>query len=396
MEDADQSLRPLLHHSSIPTLHSVGLCTQRPRAMILTGFIVICFVAWLGFQIPRGILTNTDELLTAERSREMLLTTPWVVHFNFERSFQKPPLQYWLTALTLPRLENRTLAVRIWPAIYGVLTLIVTAWLAFLIDPTRPWLMPLSAAILISCPLFSSEAGRGLLDVGLAFYTTIAIVFAELARKHPAWWLGVAVACWLGSLQKIPLIFLIWLLIVVIRLCTPSRFSAKSGATTWLIISVLLAAAMTAIWPLVQMIKYQMPVRSVFHEEVTVWLGPEYLGKRPYLEIPFRLSTTAWVVGGLFAFLAPFAVLFWKKQRFPAAAKEIAILCIGLIALAVLFNFRAIRYIVPIVPSLCLLLAIGLHRLLEQRSTIRIGAIVLLALILIAGITQAETQIYLR
>jgi len=24
-----------------------------------------------------GILTNTDELLTAERSREMLLTTPW-------------------------------------------------------------------------------------------------------------------------------------------------------------------------------------------------------------------------------------------------------------------------------------------------------------------------------
>jgi len=44
-----------------------------------------------------GILTNTDELLTAERSREMLLTTPWVVHFNFQRSFAKPPLQYWLT-----------------------------------------------------------------------------------------------------------------------------------------------------------------------------------------------------------------------------------------------------------------------------------------------------------
>jgi hypothetical protein len=39
------------------------------RAMAVTGLIVMCFVAWLAIQIPKGILTNTDELLTAERSR---------------------------------------------------------------------------------------------------------------------------------------------------------------------------------------------------------------------------------------------------------------------------------------------------------------------------------------
>jgi hypothetical protein len=47
-----------------------------PRATALAGLIIVCFVAWLAIQIPKGILTNTDELLTAERSREMLLTTP--------------------------------------------------------------------------------------------------------------------------------------------------------------------------------------------------------------------------------------------------------------------------------------------------------------------------------
>jgi len=104
--------------------------TNDLRATALTVLIIVGFVAWLAFEIPKGILTNTDELLTAERSREMLLTTPWVVHFNFEKSFAKPPLQYWLTTLTLQSFENRTLAVRIWPLVYGVLTAITLAYLA--------------------------------------------------------------------------------------------------------------------------------------------------------------------------------------------------------------------------------------------------------------------------
>lgn len=43
----------------------------RARAITLTDVIIICFVAWLAIEIPKGLLTNTDELSTAERSREM-------------------------------------------------------------------------------------------------------------------------------------------------------------------------------------------------------------------------------------------------------------------------------------------------------------------------------------
>ncbi len=163
---------------------------QRENAIIAAALIIFCFISWLAIEIPKGILTDTDELLTAERSREMLLTTPWVVHFNFQKSFAKPPLQYWLT-LTLPRFENRTLAVRIWPLIYAVLSAITFACLVHVIAPDRPWLVPLTIAILVCCPLFSSEAGRALLDIGLAFFTTLVILFAQLARKHPAWWIGL-------------------------------------------------------------------------------------------------------------------------------------------------------------------------------------------------------------
>jgi 4-amino-4-deoxy-L-arabinose transferase-like glycosyltransferase len=367
---------------------------QQGRANALATLILVGFVVWLGIQIPKGILTNTDELLTAERSREMLLKTPWVVHFNFEKSFAKPPLQYWLTTLTLPRFENRTLAVRIWPLVYGALTAIALAFLARAIAPNRPWVVPLSLAILVCSPLFSAEASRALLDIGLAFFATLAILFAQLARKNPKWWMGVAVACWLGSLQKIPLIFLLWLVILIIRACSP--FERRALFSGWLFASIGFAVVATAVWPLFQLARYGMPVRSVFHEEVVVWLGPEYLGARPYLEIPFRLGLTGWIGGGLFAIIAPFAVLLWRKQRFPEATKEIALLCLTTIALAVLFNFRSVRYIVPIVPCLCLVLAIVLEQFLEQRSSIRIGVTALLALILIASLAQTEIQTYLR
>jgi 4-amino-4-deoxy-L-arabinose transferase-like glycosyltransferase len=364
------------------------------RPFAVASLVIVCFMAWLMIEIPKGILSNTDEVLTAERSREMLLTSPWVVHFNFQRSFAKPPLQYWITSLTLPRLENRTLAVRLWPLLYGVLTAITLAVLARVVAPDRPWVVPLSLALLVTSKLFSAEASRALLDTGLAFFTTVAILCTQLARRNPQWWLGVAVACWLGSLQKIPLIFLVWLLILIVRGSSPvERRTLFSG---WLVGSIVFAMVASAMWPLLQLAKYGMPVKSVFNEEVVVWLGPEHLGARPYLEIPSRLTTTAWIGGGLFAFAAAFAVLLWKKQRFSTATKEVAILRIGLIALAVLFNFRSVRYMVPIVPCLCLLLAVAAHRLLEQRSWVRVAAAVGTALILIASLTQAATEIHLR
>src|SRR5947209_2991617 len=157
---------------------SQNLYRQRRRAVGVAGLIVFAFAGWLALEIPKGILAQTDELLTAERTREMLMTEPWVVHYNFHRSFEKPPLQYWLTSLTLPRFQNRAVAVRIWPLVYSVLTAIALGWLVFLIEPDKPWLIPLSIAVLISSPLFSTESARGLLDVGLAFFTVLTIIFA--------------------------------------------------------------------------------------------------------------------------------------------------------------------------------------------------------------------------
>ncbi len=363
------------------------------KAIVIAVVIIATVFSWLALEIPKGILSSSgDEMLTAERSREMLLLGRSEVHFNLRPSFEKPPLQYWLTSFTLPRLQNPSLAVRIWPWFYCAVTAMVVAWLAFVVEPERPWLIPLSVAILTSFPLFSTEASRGLLDSGLALFTTAAILCAQLARKNPVWWLGTAVACLLGSLQKIPIPFLVWLLILAVRLSSPAeRNQLKSR---WLLFSILGAVVTMAIWPVSQILTFQVPFQHLFHQEVVDWLGPEHLGAQPYLEIPYRLIVTS--ACGFFIFAAPFVILFWKKSEFGNAAREISIVCIALVAIEILFNFRHVRYIEPIIPALCLLLAIAAERILRYRGVVRVATIVILAIVLLAGFVQAKLQIDFR
>ncbi len=365
---------------------------QRKWAIATAIAVLVSVFAWLAFEIPRGTLTHTDELLTAERSREMTLTGPWVVHYNFQRSFEKPPLQFWLTTLTLSRLHNRTLAVRVWPLLYGCLTMVALGWLVFLVEPNRPWLIPLSLAVLASSPLFSPEASRGFLDIGLTFFTISAILFAQLARNRPAWWLGVAAASWLGSLQKFPMPFLVWLLIILVRLT--SRVERPKLRSGWLVASMLLAFAAMAIWPLVQ-IKYGMSPGRLFHEEVMVWTGPANLGARPYFAVLYGLSTLGGACG-LLSFLAAFLVLFSKKERSPVAIREISIVSLAVIGLTIVSNFRGVRYIVPIIPCLCFFLALVFYRFLERGQIIRLRTAVVLIVVLSAGFVHSAITIERR
>ena len=55
---------------------SQDLPGQRRKAVTAAALIIIAFAVWLGLEAPRGIMWGTDELLTAERTREMLVTEP--------------------------------------------------------------------------------------------------------------------------------------------------------------------------------------------------------------------------------------------------------------------------------------------------------------------------------
>lgn len=368
-----------------------GLTRQQAMSWATSLFILALATAWLATEIPKGILTATDELLTAERTREMIVTgAKSVVQFNFRPSFEKPPLQYWLTTLTLDRFHNRSAAVRVWTLLYGVVTAIAIGWLAILIAPKRPWVGPLSLAVLMACPLFATQATRGLLDIGLAFFTTMTIVFAQLARKQPWWWCAVALMCWFGSLQKLPMPLLIWLLLLLIRLVSPAERPALR--TKWLPVSLIATVILSAIWPLLQILKYNMPLWSLFYDQVVVWTGPTRLGARPYFEIPLRMIINGGPAG-LCLLVAPLVVLFWKGERFSTAACEIALLCLATIGLAIVSNFRHVRYIIPIVPVGCCLVALVFERFFQKGGFVRSAGITACTVLLFAGFAETKIEI---
>jgi tryptophan-rich sensory protein len=153
-----------------------------------------------------------------------------------------------------------------------------------------------------------------------------------------------------------------------------------------------LAIAAMAIWPLIQILRYNMPAAQVFYEEVVVWTGPTQLGIRPYFAILFGLSTLGGACG-LVSLLAAFAVLFSKQKRPSAGVREIAIVSLAVITLAVVTNFRGVRYIIPIVPCLCFLLALSFHRFLEQRKVIRLRTAIVLTVVLLAGFVHSTITI---
>ncbi len=340
---------------------------RRFLAIAATGFIISCVVGWLFLLVQEGFLISKDEFITAERSREMLLLGRDAVRDNFEVSVVKPPLQYWLTTLTLPRFKRPQTAVRIWPLLFGTLTAIATGWLAYLIEPKQPWLMPLSVGLLLTCPLFLMETTSGRLDTGLTLFTTFSIVFAQLARDKPKWWLGVAIVCWLGTLLKIPLVALIWFVIVIVRYFSPGQRATLR--TAWLPLSVLLALLLMAIWPLIQMAAHDVPLSEVFRfDEARLLLGPSRLGSKPFLEVPFRLITT-WPCG-LVALFAAVAIHFGRNKDSRPAVVEISIVTLTLLLLIVLFGFRNGRYLMPLLPGFCVLLAPFLFWLRERRRPV--------------------------
>src|SRR5580704_16513287 len=81
------------------------------------------------FFMPLGLhaLWDSDEGRYAEIAREMLELKSWVIpHLNYVLYFEKPPLMYWLTAMSMAIFGHNAFAARFWCAVFGVLTVGVT------------------------------------------------------------------------------------------------------------------------------------------------------------------------------------------------------------------------------------------------------------------------------
>lgn len=174
----------------------------------LVGMLVFLGIALWFANMSYRTLAEPDEGRYAEIPREMLASGDWITpHLNAIPYLEKPPLQYWATAVAYSVLGVAPWVSRLWATTLGLLGIVVTFMTGRALWGTRAGVF--AALILASCPLYFVIAHIDTLDIALAFFMNAALMCSLMAwRADPAsrterrWmWL-----CWLamasGFLQK--------------------------------------------------------------------------------------------------------------------------------------------------------------------------------------------------
>ena len=166
----------------------------------LSAFIA---VIWLATLAARPLF-NPDEGRYAEIPREMLTGGDWVVpHLNGLAYIEKPPLQYWATALCYRVFGVNAFAARLYTALTALATVLLL-WLAArrLWNPETAWR---AAAVLAGMFMFVRLGQLLTLDMSLTFYMTAslaAFLLAQQAERPGRWMILAWVATALGVLTK--------------------------------------------------------------------------------------------------------------------------------------------------------------------------------------------------
>jgi len=169
--------------------------------------VVLAVVAFaVGLDNMSRPLANPDEGRYSEISREMSLSGDWVTpRLDGIKYFEKPPLQYWATAVAFEAFGYNEYAARLYVWLAAIATLALSVCTA-----RRIWGVETAAGTalaLAASPYFLALGGIVTLDMGLTLWTTFttcAFLLAEhahAARRPVAacnWmltaWLGMALA----------------------------------------------------------------------------------------------------------------------------------------------------------------------------------------------------------
>ncbi len=181
---------------------SVSPLTRRGAFALLLVFALIWFS-----NLDYRRLVHPDEGRYAEIPREMTVTGDWLTpRLNGIKYFEKPALQYWITAAAYEAFGVHHWSARLWPALAGFLNVLFIGYVGYRLG--GPTLGLYSAAVLAGCVWPVLNAHILTLDTGLTLWMNAGLgglllaQHAGTARERRGWmWMGWA-ALALATLSK--------------------------------------------------------------------------------------------------------------------------------------------------------------------------------------------------
>ncbi len=315
------------------------------------GAVTVLGILVLFFNLGSYGLWEPDEARYAEIAREMLALRDLVVpHLNYVAYVEKPPLLYWLIALSFKALGRNEFAARLIPALSALAGVLMVFFFARRTLGRRQGLM--AAAILATAPLYAVMGQVLTTDMLLTALVTAASFALFLHYREGGRWCWAAyIAMGLATLTKGPVGIALPVLSILAFLWWNGelggafrRFHAVAGA--------VIVLAIAAPWFVA--ISIAEPGFTDFYfvgEYVKRVFQPSYSHGEPiYFYAPV-------LIGGLLPWplIAPF--LRWRQsaanpaRRFCIAASAVTIAAFSIA------SAKLIPYILPAFPPLAVLIA---------------------------------------
>ena len=336
---------------------------NRRYLVFLVGIFLLVFVVPLPFR-PLSI---SDEARYAEIPREMLASGDWVVpRLNGLRYFEKPPLGYWLTALSMKAFGQNNFAGRFPSSLAAGLTALLIFWLVYRQSRDTPWAV-LSVTIYLTSFLVLAVGNTIVLDGMLTLFVTAAIAFFFAyhqepgPRKKTVLIALFGLCCGLGFLTKGFVAFAVPVLVIVPFWCWCGKWN---DLLLFPALPIFVAAAVVLPWAVAIHLLEPDFWRYFFWEEHI----RRYAGQNPQHAEPFWFFLPILALGSLpWTFVAPAACMGWRRKEFAEPLPRY-VLC----WLAIPFLFFSVSagklgtYILPCSPPLAILLARGLTQYLAR------------------------------
>lgn len=158
--------------------------------------IFASLLIFLGRQLDTGI-PNFDDAYYAQKAKEILNSGSfWIINYGGSPAFDNPPLPFWLTALVFKLFGVSSYSAVFTSALFATGIILITYRLSLLLYKDY-WIAFASAFVLLFPGMFVDSSRRGMVDIPLAFFVTLAFYAFFKARDHKPWYMlfGLSTAC---------------------------------------------------------------------------------------------------------------------------------------------------------------------------------------------------------
>jgi 4-amino-4-deoxy-L-arabinose transferase-like glycosyltransferase len=359
-------------HQAVRPKNCLALITYAMNSLSLRQFSIVavlltCILACLWFlHIGERKLANPDEgrysMLALHMAQSGDFVTP---RLNDLKYFEKPPMQYWATAIALKAFGVSEFSARFYTAICGLLSILLVGYTAGRLFTREIGLF--SGLALAACPYFMALAEIITLDMGLTFWMTLSVcgfllsqakrTGADAYTREQTVWLFVAWAAMGGAVLSKGLIGILFPATVLFIYCVLHLDWRRLSRMHW-VLGLIIFFAITVPWFVMVADRNPEFLRFFFiHEHFERFLTTKHRRTEPwFFFIPLLFAgVMAWAL-----LLVPAIVRGWRFQQLSGALFHPQRFCIIWSAFIVFFfslsGSKLPAYIAPVFPTLAIVI----------------------------------------